>query len=151
VLVDLPLTPGVQPAFTVDAPVGSYHQVKFEVHKVSDTDPAELAFRQAHPDLVGKSVLVQGRFNGVAFTYLGEVSAEQELEMSPPLSVTSTGTVNLTIRVSVLNWFRGSTGGLLDPATANKGGVNESRVSSNIKNSMNAFEDRNSDGDEHDG
>ena len=58
---------------------------------------------------------------------------------------------NLTIRLTISQWFRDSSGGLLDPATANKDQPNESLVNNNIQNSMKAFEDKDHDGDERDG
>jgi hypothetical protein len=149
-LVDLPLSPGAQPQFSIDAPTGAYHEITFEVHKVGNSDSADQAFRTAHPEVADQSVMVQGRFNGQSFTFLSDLTAEQELELSPAIQVTAGGAaVNVTIRVDVSTWFRTSAGGLLDPATANKGGANESRVAGNIQKSMNAFEDSNHDGNEH--
>jgi hypothetical protein len=52
--------------------------------------------------------------------------------------------------VDVSTWFRSATGALIDPATANKGGLNESEVTENIKDSFKAFEDEDRDGDELD-
>jgi hypothetical protein len=44
------------------------------------------------------------------------------------------------------SWFRDDLGGLIDPATANKGFDNEGIVKDNIKNAMEAFEDPDEDG-----
>jgi hypothetical protein len=152
VLVDLPLTPGAQTAFTVDVPDGTYEKVKFDIHKVSTDDPNEATFRQAHPEIVGKSILVQGQYNGQPFSYLSELDVGQELTMSPAVVVTEGGSaVNLTIRLTISQWFQSSGGTLLNPATANKGGPNESLVNNNIQNSMKAFEDKDHNGDERDG
>ncbi|OGU00384.1 MAG: hypothetical protein A2085_02970 [Gemmatimonadetes bacterium GWC2_71_10] len=56
---------------------------------------------------------------------------------------------NLTIRMDVRTWFRvGGTGALIDPASANVGQPNEGAVRENIKNSIEAFEDDDRDGDQ---
>ncbi len=151
VLIDLPLGPGATPRVEVDIPLGTYVEVEFEVHKVSKDDPEDAAFRQAHPDFVDKSIRVEGTFNGVSFTYETDLNVEQELDLVPPLLISDTTTrTNLTIRVVLADWFRSADGRLIDPATANKGGVNENLVKDNIKRSMKAFEDRDNDGDERD-
>lgn len=151
-LVDLPLGAGAQQAVAVDIPAGTYTEVEFDVHKVSGDDPAEAAFRQAHPDFVGKSIRVQGTFNGTAFTYETDLDVEQELAFDTPLVISDgSAATNLTIRVVLADWFKSASGGLLDPATANKGQPNEGIVKENIKKSMKAFEDHDKDGDERDG
>ena len=126
-----------------------YKEVDFEVHKISLDDPSEAAFRAANPDLAGKSVRVIGTFNGQPFTFESDLDVEQELQLVPALVVTEgSGGTNLTIKVNLSDWFRGSSGALIDPATANKGQPNQSVVTENIKRSMHAFEDRNHDGNE---
>lgn len=151
VLIDLPLGAGTAQQVTVDIPPGTYTEVKFEIHKVSGDDPRDSTFRRLHPDFLDKSIRVQGTFNGTAFTYVSDLSVEQELEFAKPLVITDTTTAtNLTIRVVLADWFRSASGGLLDPATANRGQPNESLVKDNIKRSMKAFEDRDRDGDERD-
>jgi hypothetical protein len=148
VLLDLPLGPGATQEVAVNVPEGTYVAVQFEIHKVTGDDPADAAFRSAHPDLVGKSIRLQGTFNGTAFTYETDLNVMQQLEFAKPLVVSSgTGATNLTIRVVLADWFKSPTGGLLDPATANKGQPNEGIVRENIKKSMQAFEDRDKDGD----
>jgi hypothetical protein len=142
VLVSLPLGAGATEQVAVEVPPGTYTELEFEIHKVS-SDPADAAFRVAHPEFADKSIRVQGTFNGTPFTFESDLDVEQELDLVPPLviadSVTST---NLTVRVGLANWFRGPDGKLVNPATANKGGANESMVKANIKQSVEAFEDR---------
>lgn len=151
VLVDLPLAPGAVPLVEVDVPPGTYVEVEFEIHKVSNDDPQDAAFRQANPSFIGKSIRVQGTFNGVAFTYETDLDVEQELDLVPPLVIADTTTrTNLTVRVDLNAWFRAADGTLVNPATANKGGANEGLVKENIKRSIEAFEDRDKDGDERD-
>jgi hypothetical protein len=151
VLVDLPLSPGAKRQFEVDLPAASYKEIQFVIHKVT-SDASDAAFRAAHPDFpVGQSIRVQGTFNGTPFTYLTELNVEQELDLTPPLVVTDTTTgTNVTIRVGLAGWFRASNGALINPATGNKGQPNESLVNENIKRSIEAFEDRDGDGDKSD-
>jgi hypothetical protein len=150
-LIDLPLGAGTAQQVTVDIPPGTYTEVEFEIHKVSKDDPQDSTFRRLHPDFLDRSIRVQGTFNGTAFTYVSDLNVEQELEFAKPLVITDTTTAtNLTIRVVLADWFRSASGGLLDPASANRGQPNESLVKENIKRSMKAFEDRDRDGDDRD-
>lgn len=148
VLVDLPLTGGTDQQVAVDIPPGTYTEVQFTIHKVSG-DAVDSAFVRQHPEFLNKSIRVQGTYNGTPFTYQSDLDVDQELHLDTALVVSYTTTsTNLTIRVVLANWFKSSTGSLVNPATANVGGVNEGIVKENIKNSMKAFEDADRDGDE---
>ena len=145
VVVDLHLGPGARQEFVVELPAGQYRSVEFEVHKVTADDPA--TFRQQYPYLADQSIRVQGTYNGQAFTFLTDLDVEQTLQFNPLLIITDTTTAtNITILVSVTSWFVGPDHKLRDPATGNKGGVNESLIKENIKQSMEAFEDHDFDG-----
>lgn len=144
-LVDLPLTPGPAQAFAVELPVGTYDRIDFEVHKVG-SDSADLAFLQQHPGFEDISIRVEGTFNGTPFVFLSDVNEEQEFILTPELVVSETASRNVTIFVDVDGWFRRGDGTVLDPATANTGGPNESLVSNNIQDSFDAFEDDDRDG-----
>ncbi|MFQ6047692.1 MAG: hypothetical protein ACE5PT_15260 [Gemmatimonadales bacterium] len=140
ILVDLPLNGATEQELAIAIPPGTYDELEFEIHKVSSGDPEDAAFRQAHPDFVDISIRVQGTFNGQAFTYETDLDVEQEFELNPPLVIDSTTvTTNVTVRVGLDGWFRDATGTLVDPASANKGGPNESLVKENIKQSFEAF------------
>jgi len=56
----------------------------------------------------------------------------------------------VTLRVLLNEWFIDSSGALIDPASANHGEPNEGVVEDNIQASMEAFEDRDEDGDDLD-
>ncbi|HXV85120.1 MAG TPA: hypothetical protein VD793_00395 [Gemmatimonadales bacterium] len=149
VLVDLPLGPGVTEQVVVDLPPGTYTEVEFEIHKISKDGQEDAAFRAAHPDFAEKSIRVTGTFNGAPFTFESDLDVEQELDLSPALVIADSVTAtNLTIRVGLANWFRALNGSLVNPASGNKGGSNESLVKENIKQSIEAFEDRDEDGSE---
>jgi hypothetical protein len=153
ILLDLPLgAGGVAHSFTVPVTAGSYDEVEFKIHPASHDDSPDAAFVQAHPELAGVSVQVDGTFNGVGFTYTTDLSAEEEIALSPPLAIAESGTADLTLMVDLDRWFRTGAGLLVDPATANAGLGNESLVESNIRATLHAFEDENHDGrDDHGG
>jgi len=92
------------------------------------------------------SVRVTGTYNGVDFVYTGRFDSEQEFDLNPPLVANETGGTNLTLFVDLDKWFRDSSGGLIDPATANAGQPNQGVVEQNIKSALDAFEDENHDG-----
>jgi len=153
ILLDLPLVSGsVTHSFTVPVTAGSYDEVEFKIQPASHDDSPDAAFVQAHPDLAGVSVQVDGTFNGVAFTYTSDLSAEEEIELSPPLDVAESATADLTLLVDLDRWFRSGAGLLVDPASANAGLANEALVESNIRATLHAFEDENHDAmDDHHG
>lgn len=146
VLVDLPLDVGARQQFDVEIPTGIYSRIDLEIHKVGDSDPADVAFRQAHPEFADISIRVEGTFNNQAFLFVTDLDVEQELDLVPALVVDSTTNTNITIFVDLDTWFRTATGTLVDPGTANKGEPNEGLVKDNIKQSLEAFEDPDRDG-----
>ena len=150
VLISVPLTGGADHQVTIMLEAGTYDEIEFDVHKVSGDDPAEEAFVAMHPHMDGKSIAVWGTFDGVAFEYSTDLNEEQEVALSPLLELTADASTNVTIRLDVSTWFHDASGAAIDPNTANKGGANENLVKDNIKNSIEAFEDRDSDGDETD-
>lgn len=154
ILLDLPLggIGGAARTFSVAVDTGTYGEVEFEIHKPSDDDASDVAFLQAHPDFAGVSVKVTGSFNGAPFTYLSDLNAEEEIELSPPLVATESAATDLTLLVDLNRWFRDATDGLVDPGSANAGGANESLVENNIQTTLHAFEDEDHDGsDDHGG
>jgi hypothetical protein len=137
VLVNLPLTPGAQQAFSLDsAPAASYNEIEFDIHKPDDGDPDDQAFVAANPDFADISIRVRGTFNGVSFEFTTDLNVEQELELSPPLVIGENASTNVTIFVDVSTWF--VVGGVLvDPANP----AMADEIEQNIQNSVEAFED----------
>ena len=145
VLVDLPLGPGVEQRFAANVPPGTYVEIEFEIHKPDDDDPADQAFIAANPDFADISIRVQGTYNGQAFVFTTDLNVEQELELVPPLVITDAAdATNITILVHVPDWFRRVNGSLLDPSSA----ADHDLIEENIKNSVEAFEDEDRDGDD---
>ena len=148
ITLDLPLGAGAQTEFAVTVPDGSYDKVEFKVAP----DPA-----------TGYSIHVTGSYtpNGGSTTtfdnttpFTSDLDAEQEHEFSAPITIPDPtgGSAGITLFVDLSKWFANAAGdGFVDPLTANHGGVNEGLVKENIKNSLNAFEDENHDGEDDHG
>lgn len=152
-VVDLPVNGTVATALNVTVPAGTYSSFEARIRPVESNGGRDgagtAAFLAAHPDLAGVSVLVEGTFNGKAFTYRGSPRAKLESDFNPPLAVTTAG-ANLTVHVDLANWFKSQSGAFIDPSTGNAGGTNASLISANIMRSFRAFRDDNRDGhDDH--
>lgn len=146
VLVSLPLA-GVAKQFTIDVPPGTYDELEFDIHKPDDDTPEDIAFLNAHPDFQRVSSRVWANYNGTDVVYETDLNEEQEHALVPPLTVGSENrSVNLTLFIDLSTWFRDAQGMLVNPASANKGGVHENLVKDNIKASIEAFEDDDEDG-----
>lgn len=150
VLVDLPVDGSVRQQFALDIPPDTYTEIEFDLHEPDDDDPADQTFIQANPAFADISVRVEGTFNGRAFVYTSDLNAEQELPLVPALVVEEGVATNVTVFVDLSAWFRTAGGALVDPETANEGGVNENLVRDNIEDSFEAFEDDDRDGDDDD-
>lgn len=152
-LVSLPLGNGTDKVVTVNVAAGIYDEVEFAIHKPED-DGSDAAFIAAHPDFADVSIRVTGTLSRAgtrtSFVYTTDLNQEQEVNLNPPLDVTSDGAVNLTIRLDIATWFVNGTA-IIDPATANNGGANENVVQNNIRASIDAFHDDDSDGLDDDG
>jgi hypothetical protein len=150
-LLDVPLNGETEVVVTIPVEPGAYDELEFEFHRVSSDDPQDAAFREAHPDLVETSIRVRGTFNGAPFTYQTDLDVEQEFDLAPPLVIAEdVASTNVTVRLDLAAWFRDGAGMLLDPQTGNQGEVNEGLIKENIKQSVEAFEDRDRDGDDRD-
>ncbi len=146
-LLDLPLGGQVEQVIAIEADTGTYDEIEFELHKVSSDDPEDAAFRAAFPDMVDKTIRVQGFYNGQPFTYENDINDEQEYDLIPPLVVDEiASSVNVTLLIDLAAWFVDGSGVLVNPQTGNKGGANESLINENIKHSFEAFEDNDRDG-----
>jgi len=152
-LLDLPLGPGVERAFSVPVDTGSYDELRIRIHKPEDDgDPRDAAFLADHPEFNGVSIRAFGAFNGAPFEYTTDLSAEQRMNLIPPIVVAAAlSQVDVTIKVDLSGWFADGLGGLVDPASANAGGIHENLVESNITSSFRAFRDEDHDGHDDDG
>lgn len=146
VLLELPLDGTVSHVVSIEVPPDTYDEIEFDIHKAEQ--PEDSAFLRMHPDFEGVSIRVEGTFNGVSFVFLQDLDEEQEIELAEPLVITEDAApMNLTLKMDVSTWFTTSGGTLVDPASANHGGPNEGLVESNIKRSIEVFEDDDEDGE----
>ena len=142
-VVDIPVDAAVHTAINVPLTAGTF--TKLEARLAPSAD-----LTASHPELAGASIRVTGTFNGNAFTFTTPLRTRIEMEFNPPLVIDAT-TQNATVNIDVSSWFKSSGGALIDPATANAGGVNAARVQSNIRASFRAFEDDDRGGDDDHG
>lgn len=148
IMIDLPLDGTVATEFAVPVSPGTFDQVEYEIHRATADDHEIVT---ARPQLTDHSIYVSGTYNGISFEYVSNLEIKQEKQLNPPLEIAAGVTsVNLTLDVNLDGWFVDGGGILLDPATANPGGLNETTINNNILNSMATYEDDNFDGiDDH--
>jgi hypothetical protein len=107
-------------------PVGTYDKVKFEIHKLEDSETIP---DPDFADVNGRySVVVKGRFSGISFVYKSNKSAHQKLTFPGNLQVSS----NITLHIKPYIWFI-KNGVYLDPGDP----ANESDIDNNIKDNIN--------------
>lgn len=151
ILLTLPLDGSIVQIVEAQIPADTYDELEFEIHKPEDDTPEDLAFLAANPTFKGVSIRVEGTFDGEEFVFEQDMDAEQEIDLSPPLTVTeASGPIELTLSLDVTGWFVTANGSLIDPRTANKGGPNEDLVEDNIERSFDVFEDDDLDGERDD-
>jgi hypothetical protein len=149
-LVTLPLgSTTIAQEVSVAAPPGTFNALEFQIHKPSSSEDA--AFIAANPDFAAISIRVTGTYSQAgtrsSFSFTSDVDQSQEATLPSPATVQAGQSLNVTLRVELSGWYlNGAKTALVDPASANKGGANESVVANNIQNSFNAFEDDNHDG-----
>ncbi|NOZ46605.1 MAG: hypothetical protein GXO79_07455 [Chlorobi bacterium] len=155
-VVDLNLSSALQQIAVANLPAGTYNKVKFEIHKVSQTEVNALPASEQpkFADFLSGakySVLVDGKSynNGTVtdFNFKSQVEAEVDINLTKSLIVTAnTTTLNITLDFNSNGWFKDSSGKLIDPSDPN----NLSLINNNIRKSMKVYEDDNKDGNEDD-
>jgi len=149
-LVTLPLGSAlIAQQVSVPAPAGTFNALEFEIHKPSSSEDA--SFIAANPDFAAISIRVTGTYSQAGtrsgFTYTSDINQSQETMLPSPATVQEGQGLNITLRVDISGWYlNAAKTALVDPASANKGGANESVVANNIHDSFKAFEDDNHDG-----
>ncbi len=138
-LVDLPLTANGVTSLTATIPEGTYSEISFKIHKPSNDDASDIAFRAANPTFAATSIRVEGTFNGAAFVFTSDQSETIELEFATPV-VINVDTKNVTVQFDLSSWFKVG-GQVINPTTANKGGVNENAVKTNVRGTLRVLDD----------
>jgi hypothetical protein len=144
-IVDVPADATLHPLINVPLAAGTYSELEAKLEPARDrfTD-----FNAAHPDLVGKSVRVEGTFKGAPFVFSAPVRAEVGMEFDPPLVVDET-TKNATVSLDVSKWFLDASGNVIDPASATPDSEALQQIERNIRQSFHAFEDDSERGEDH--
>ena len=145
VLFDLPLNEGAEGLVNAAVLIGSYTGLKFQLHRPTNANE-DADFVAEHPEFNGVSIRAVGTFNGEPFTFTTDLTVVQDLTFPDPLEVTTDGEVPLTLLVEVADWFADGAGGLVNPSDANDGGLFESQVEQQIRESFRAFHDGDEDG-----
>lgn len=146
-LVNVPMDGTDGSRIVVPILTGTYSSVRFTIHKVTSSATADLAFRQAHPELDDTSIRLEGIFNGVPFVFVSDVNAKLDVPLPLPLLIGTAGG-DLTVAIDFGAWFLRQEGGLYAPASANAPGNVRAKVQNNIRSAFRAFRDRNRDGRE---
>jgi hypothetical protein len=145
-LFDLPLGEGAEPIFSAAVPVGTYGQIKFQIHRPTDANE-DADFLADHPDLEDISIRVLGSYNGAPFTFASDLTEVEDVVFAEPVEVAVDEEVQVTLHVDVAGWFASEDGtGLVDPSQANGGAPFESLVERQIRESFRAFHDGDLDG-----
>jgi len=127
------LTGGVQKIIDAAAPTGTFRELKFAIGPVtadqagSDAGLADLAAKKA-------SVVIDGTLNGVAFSYVTDLTAQVQMERE--VDVAGDKSNNVTLSIDPKGWF-GAGATPLDPSDA----ANKAAIDANIKASFDAFQD----------
>lgn len=135
ILVDLPLGAAAEQRLALDVPTGAYSQLALEVVPSAD--------------LSGKSVRIEGSYNGTPFIYETDVEVKRALLLPRILEVGRQHgfATNMTVSVPVASWFRSQvTGALVNPQLLTRGSARDAAMRENIATSLRAFEDRDRDG-----
>ncbi|MFL5499563.1 MAG: hypothetical protein ACJ79B_12290 [Gemmatimonadaceae bacterium] len=144
-LVDVPVDDALHPVITVPLPAGTFNELEAKLQPARERFTA---FNAADPDLVGKSVRVEGTFRGTPFVFTSPVRANVEMDFDPPLVIDAT-TKNATIAIDVRKWFLDLEGRVIDPSSATPGSISLLRIEDNIRRSFHAFEDDEERGEDH--
>ena len=126
-----------------EIPEGSYDRVRFEIHKIQDTEKCpDPEFMEGDDSSQRYSLIVNGTLNGETFTYRSRKSAEQDIELTEEIVVEKNENANLTITVDPYSWFyEGDT--FLNPNDS----ANDDKIDNNLKYAFKrAYCDCNQDG-----
>lgn len=121
---------------------GNYSKIKFRLHKPEDAEIiSDPEFKEGSSGELRYSVIIKGKFNGIAFIYKSTKTATQEMNLKNVINLTSDVKTNVTLSVDVDSWFlKGII--ILDPNNI----ANRNDIDNNIKDSFTkAFRDNNKD------
>lgn len=148
VVVDVPVDNALHGVLNVPLADGTYEKLEA---KLEPARSDATTFNTANPNLVGKSVCIEGTYKGAAFVFTSSVRRSLEISFNPPLVIDAT-TKNATVSFDAAKWFLDSNGAGIDPATATDGSSAKQQIEDNIQRLFHAFEDEHETGvDDHSG
>jgi len=141
-LAKLPITAGAASLFDgIPIPNGTYTGIRVRIHnpKIGDQSPTTAAFLAAHPEWSGKSMMVDGKFNGTAFHWAHDPPVQLQHVFNPAVTVDANTALNFTLRVDVASWFVASSGALIPPNAPTN--VLYPQVAAHVAASFHVFKD----------
>lgn len=141
-LAKLPLTAGAASLFDgIPIPNGTYTGIKVRIHnpKIGDATSTTTAFLAAHPEWSGKSMMVDGKFNGTAFHWAHDPPVQLEHVFNPAVVVDANTAFNFTLQIDVATWFVAASGQLINPGAPTN--ALYPQVAGNISKSFHVFKD----------
>lgn len=146
-LVRLNLAGGTTQGPTLNAALGSYDTVSFDISVPDGGDLAQRAYAAAHPEMANVSVRAYGTFNGAAFDFALNLTGDQEVAVKPVLEVTGAPkSFGILLNFDVSNWFRNpSTGALINPnavCALGQSCVERSIIEANVERTIESYSNR---------
>jgi hypothetical protein len=130
-------------------PPGTYRNLHARLSALTSESRAKGAadFVAANPDFAGKSVRIEGTYQGKPFTFVSNLRSEIYIPFRPPLDLTdTTKTLAVTVAVDPSGWFKTQNGTTIDPTTVGLDQPNNAYIAANIRRSFRVFRDDNHDG-----
>lgn len=147
-IVNLPLDGSDFELTSATVPEGVYDEFEMEIENDDDSNVNDPDFiNDSGDDDDGYTIVVRGVYNGEEFTYKSEEDFEIEMDLNPPLEVTSNSSPAIAINIDPFSWFKDSSGNDLDPNDPN----NRDTIDDNISNSFDAEQDEDDNDDDDDG
>jgi len=144
---DLLVGSNIQEIETIQVPFGSYKEMEIEIDELGPDDGAVYS---ENPQLQDISIYVEGFLSGdpaQTFVFTTDLEEEQEEEFDPPLVLDENSlSTNVVLTINMDLWFIDENDNFLDPRSP----ANKSKIEGNIKNSIDAFEDDDDDGEKDD-
>jgi len=143
-VVNLDLTGNTNSVVVTEIPSGTYKRVSFRLHKPENSETVlDSDFVEGTGGNQRFSVVVQGSYDGINFTYKSRRTANQHVDIEPPIVITDTVTfVNVTMLVDVNSWFMDSDSTMLNPSDSS----NFTEIDNAIVRSFKAIKDNNHNG-----
>ena len=138
----------VSAPITLDAPIGTFGLISFDISVPDGGDPAQLAYLEANPDMAGVSLRITGTFNGTPYSFALDLRGDQEIALSPPLDVTEEtppGGFSITVEFDIASWFLRADNTLMNPnaiCSVADGCADRTTVEQNIERSIQSYSDQ---------